>query len=226
MLLVVLLLVLLVVVVVVVLLLTTTMAFSSIVPCYILDTSNNSWTDRRGYCCWSHPNQQQTGWQRILVLLLLEELHHWLLGDKWCQPEPLGDNWAACSSSPDVSSQQSSCAALCVSSALLFISTSSTSSSSAGDLLPTTTSVASSSAVLSLVIPASGASSFSLLSSCSCCLSSCPHLSPAVMVVAPTTSSVWFACLLQRWLQYARCSHDLRMMSFSANNSRGSTQEY
>ena len=52
--------------------------------------TNNSWTDRRGYCCWSHPNQQQTGWQRILVLLLLEELHHWLLGDK-CQPEPLGD---------------------------------------------------------------------------------------------------------------------------------------
>jgi len=71
MLLVVLLLVLLVVVVVVVLLLTTTMAFSSIVPCYILDTSNNSWTDRRGYCCWSHPNQQ-TGWQRMI--LLLEEL--------------------------------------------------------------------------------------------------------------------------------------------------------
>ena len=35
-------------------------------------------------------SQQQTGWQRILVLLL-EELHHWLLGDK-CQPEPLGDN--------------------------------------------------------------------------------------------------------------------------------------
>jgi len=65
------LLLLLVVVVVVVLLLTTTMAFSSIVPCYILDTSNNSWTDRRGYCCWSHPNQQ-TGWQRMI--LLLEEL--------------------------------------------------------------------------------------------------------------------------------------------------------
>jgi len=34
---------------------------------------NNSWTDRRGYCCWSHPNQQ-TGWQRMILLLLEEPL--------------------------------------------------------------------------------------------------------------------------------------------------------